>query len=115
MMLGGLWFLGGTAVTVGSYAASASGGFLVAYGAILWGLAEFLYGFVNRKKSSEQMENCEAEDAAYEALAEGARLETQGQHAAALALYQKIAELHPDTPVGRDALASIKNLRPPTA
>lgn len=115
MMLGVFWFLGGSAVTIGSYAVSNffGGWYLVAKGAILWGLAEFIYGFINRKKSSDQLERREAEDAAYEALAEGARLEAQGQQAAALALYQKIAELHPDTPVGWDALASIKNLRPP--
>jgi hypothetical protein len=114
MLIGGFFFLTGTAVTVGSYLASETGGFLLAYGAILWGFVEFFYGFANRKKSPDQLISHAAEDAAYEALAEGARLEAKGQPAAALALYQKIAERHPDTPVGWDALTSIKNLRPPT-
>jgi hypothetical protein len=113
LMIGGISFLVGLGGTIVSYATTESGKFSVFHGAIAFGLAEFIYVFINRKKSYEQIITREAEDAAYEALAQGARLEAQGQTANALALYRKIAEQFPETPVGRDALASIKNLQPP--
>ena len=111
MMSGGIFLLVGLGGTIFSYVTTQSGRYWIFHGAIAFGLAEFIYVFLNRKKSYEQVMAREAEDAAYEALAEGARLEAKGQTAAALALYQKIAEQFPDTSVGRDALTSIKNLQ----
>jgi hypothetical protein len=111
LMIGGISLLAGLGGTIVSYLTTESGSYYLFYGAIAFGLAEFIYVFLNRKKSYEQVMTREAEDAAYEALAEGARLEARGQTATALALYQKIAEQFPDTAVGRDALTSIKNLQ----
>jgi hypothetical protein len=118
MKRGGTVFAFGSLMTVITYVMADAGGlgfYVVWWGAMFGGLADFLYGFANRHQPSDQLDKREAEDAAYETLAQAARLETQGQQAAALALYQKIAEQHPDTPVGWDALASIKNLRPPVS
>ena len=45
VVIGGLWFVGGLAVTIGTMAASDGGGFVVAYGAVIIGGLQMLYGF----------------------------------------------------------------------
>ena len=50
ILLGALWFFGGTAVTVGSYVAASSsrggGRYVMAWGAIIFGGAQFVMGLV---------------------------------------------------------------------
>lgn len=46
MLFGALWCVGGTAVTVFTYAAASGGGrYVVTYGAIIWGAIQFFKGY----------------------------------------------------------------------
>ncbi len=47
MLYGALWFIGGTAVTVLSYQGASHGGrYVIAWGAIVFGLVQFIRGLV---------------------------------------------------------------------
>jgi hypothetical protein len=47
MLYGALWCVGGTAVTIGTYAAAFKGGpFIIAFGAIIFGAIQFFRGLV---------------------------------------------------------------------
>ena len=48
MLVGGLWFLGGSAVTYFTYAMAEGGGFfLICWGAMIFGAIQFLRGLAN--------------------------------------------------------------------
>jgi hypothetical protein len=50
MLFGGLWCVGGTAVTLGTYEAAAAGnghgGYVVAWGAVIFGAIQFVRGLI---------------------------------------------------------------------
>lgn len=54
MVVGGLWCLGGIAVTIGTYALASGGGtYTVAWGAILFGLFQFIKGVIQAERYKE--------------------------------------------------------------
>jgi hypothetical protein len=56
MVYGALWVVGGTAVTLITYGAASSGGgtYIVAWGAILYGLFDFIRGLIGWNKYREK-------------------------------------------------------------
>ena len=108
MLYGALWCSGGILVTVISYTSAASspfgGNYIVAWGAIVFGALRFFQGLRGRDAQPK------TEDIAYEALAHGTRLETQGRIQEALAVYQAIIEKYPQSDASKDAKKSIESL-----
>ncbi len=52
MTYGALWFIGGLVVTVATYAAAIGGGtYVIAYGAIIYGIVQFIRGALEYNKT----------------------------------------------------------------
>lgn len=109
MLVGALWFIGGVLVTAFSYSSAANnpagGSYIIAYGAIIFGVIKFIQGYASNDSQSSD------DDIAYAALSHGTRLEAEGRVKQALAVYQAIIEKYPDSEAGRDARKSIDALR----
>jgi hypothetical protein len=114
MFRGAMFCIGGILVTVLSYLAAwtspLGGTYVVAWGAILFGAIRFIQGWRELRApppSDKEMDT----DTGYEAIAIGTRLEMAGRVPEALAIYQKVAEEHPDTDAARDARKCIESLQ----
>jgi hypothetical protein len=52
MIFGALWFIGGLVFTGASYAAASGGGtYVIAYGAVIFGIVQFIRGVLEYNKS----------------------------------------------------------------
>jgi hypothetical protein len=104
-----VWCIGGILVTVFSYLSAArspyGGTYIVAWGAILYGIWRVFQGLSGRNARSN------SDDIGYEALAYGTKLETEGRVREALVVYQTIIEKYPETAASNDARKSIESLR----
>ena len=106
MRRGVIWFVGGLAVTLFSYLAAISspygGHYVVAFGAIIFGLAQFFRG---RAAAS----GTDTSDQAQELLAVAAQLESVDR-AKAVALYAEIVRKFPGTRACNEAQRNIQTL-----
>lgn len=105
MVRGLAWLLGGAAVSLGTFvvAAGSPGGghYVVAYGAILFGIAQFLHGWAAARGDRNQH--------AQELLEEAAELESVDREEA-VRLYAEIAVRFPGTGASNEAQRNIRML-----
>lgn len=115
MMHGLRWCIGGGAVTTVTYLAASSGPgagtYFVAWGAILYGIVQIVQGLTGRKVRPGEIDQTVRDDLGYDALSLGTRLEGLGRVDEALAVYQKVIELYPDSGAAHDAQKSMESLR----
>lgn len=106
MVRGGAWLAGGLLVTAITYGtATPGGGYVVAWGAILFGAVQLLQGLYGGRQPPR------LENAGYDELDSATRLEAQGRLQEAAAAYQRIAERFSGMPAGGDARKSLENLQ----
>lgn len=109
MIQGIIWFVGGSAVTLFSYLSAASspygGHYIIAYGAIIFGIAQFFRG---RAAAS----GTDINDQAQELLDVAAHLEDVDR-AKAVALYAEIVRKFPGTRACNEAQRNIQTLASP--
>jgi hypothetical protein len=106
MARGAVWLILGVGVTVYTYtvASGQGGSFIIAYGAIIGGLAMFFKG---RAAASGKIDRNEE---ANQVLDMAARFENVNR-AKAIALYESVIELFPATPQSEEARRNIDTLR----
>jgi len=107
ILYGAIWCTGGVLVTLITYISAVERGggtYVVAWGAILFGVFQLIRGLTNTGDEPT------VEDVAYDALEYATKLETQGRFQEALAIYQKIVQNSPGSGAARDAQKSIENL-----
>jgi hypothetical protein len=106
MRRGIIWFVGGLAVTVFSYSAAVhspyGGHYVIAYGAIIYGLAQFFRGRAAARGT-------DTKDQAKELLEVAAHLESLDR-AKAVALYEEIVRKFPGTRAANEAQRNMQTL-----
>src|SRR5262249_55721879 len=104
---GTAWLLGGLIVTAVTYSAARSGGgtYVVAWGAIAFGVVQLFQGVLGGRRPPR------LENAGYDELELATRLEAQGRIQDAAAAYKSIAERFASTPAGDDARKSLETLQ----
>jgi hypothetical protein len=108
MARGALALALGAAVTVGTYLMAGPGGtYWVAWGAMAWGAFQLILGLIDSRKPPEQVEREAELEKQFETAV---LLDAAGRMDEAFAMYEDLANKHPDTKWGRDAKNTVASL-----